>query len=399
MIKYISIFVFILILSTCGGGGSSYSEVPQAPNSAPYFVGLPDEVSVAENQLDVLTVAAEDSDGDYLVFSLSGIDKDYFSISPTGVITFNTAPVYEQKSQYLIDINVSDGEITTSSDLDIYIFIKTDCDIENTVEATNGYDLIWSDNFNDNNLNEEFWTHNIGNGHAQDIPGWGNNEQQFYSNSSNNLYLEEGCLKITALVENAQDDYGQYSFTSAKIDTDQKVDFSNNGRLTVRFRNPIGQGLWPAIWMLPSEWVYGGWPYSGEIDLMEYRGQNPQEVLSTVHYYDGSHAYQGSTFYESQENNFNEVFHEIRFEWTDQSMKFILDDVSTIFEINRSDFADDVTYPFNEKFYVLINMAVGGNFVGSPSPSEMCDCCNPNLCDDKKRLLIDWIKYEKLSQE
>ena len=82
MIKYISIFVFILILSACGGGGSSYSEVPQAPNSAPYFVGLPDEVSVAENQLDVLTVAAEDSDGDYLVFSLSGTDKDYFSISP-----------------------------------------------------------------------------------------------------------------------------------------------------------------------------------------------------------------------------------------------------------------------------------------------------------------------------
>ena len=104
------------MLSACGGGGSSYSEVPQAPNSAPYFVSLPDEVSVAENQLDVITVVAEDSDGDYLVFSLSGTDKDYFNISPNGVITFNTTPVYEEKSQYLIDINVSDGEITTSSD-------------------------------------------------------------------------------------------------------------------------------------------------------------------------------------------------------------------------------------------------------------------------------------------
>ena len=222
----------------------------------------------------------------------------------------------------------------------VNIFIKENCDSTTSVGATNGYDIIWSDDFNDSELNLDNWTSIIGNGQAQGIGGWGNSEQQYYSNSANNLYIEEGCLKITALVENAQDEYGQYSYTSAKIDSYQKVDFESNGRLTVRFKNPIGQGLWPAIWMMPSESIYGGWPFSGEIDLMEYRGQNPQEVLSTVHYHNGGHIYQGATYYESQENNFNEVFHEIRFEWTDSSMKFILDNQSTCL-LYTSDAADE----------------------------------------------------------
>lgn len=392
-------FLLLGFITSCGGGGggSSYSGPAPAPNSAPYFIGLPTEISVVENQTDLITAAAQDDDGDSLTFSLSGTDKDEFNITTLGVITFVSAPNYSTKSSYFFTINVTDGEYTASGSLTVNIFVKENCDSNSIVQPTNGYDLIWSDNFNDSELNNDNWSKVIGNGQAQGIGGWGNNEQQYYSNSANNLYIEEGCLKITALVEDAQDDYGQYSYTSAKIDSYQKIDFENDGRITVKFRNPIGQGLWPAIWMMPSENVFGGWPFSGEIDLMEYRGQNPQEVLSTVHYHNNGHIYKGATYYESQETNFNEVFHEIRFEWTESSMKFILDNNNTIFQISRSEFAEGVNYPFNEKFYLIINMAVGGNFVGSPSPSEMCDCCNPNLCDDKKRLLVDWIKYEKLS--
>ncbi len=397
MVKFIQLSFMVTIIAACGGGGSSYSGVPQAPNSAPYFVDFPDQISVAENQTDLITVTAQDDDGDSLTFSLSGTDKDYFNITSSGVITFITPTNFSSKPNYLFSVNVTDGEYTASKALTVNIFIKEDCNNNSNVEVSDGYDLIWSDNFNNNQLNQEYWSRVIGNGHAQGIPGWGNNEQQFYSNNSNNLYVEDGCLKVTALVENAQDEHGQYLYTSAKIDSYQKVDFESEGRITVRFRNPIGQGLWPAIWMMPSESIFGGWPYSGEIDLMEYRGQNPQEVLSTVHYYNNGHEYKGATYYESQENNFNETFHEIRFEWSETSLKFVLDNSNTIFQINRSEFDESVNYPFNEKFYLIINMAVGGNFVGSPSPSEMCDCCNPNLCDDKKRLLIDWIKYEKQS--
>ena len=395
--RLLALLCSFIVITSCGGGGSSNSGPAAAPNKAPYLIGFPTEISVAENQTNLITVNAQDDDGDTLTYTLIGADNSFFNITQQGVITFTEPTNYETKSEYFIGVSVSDGEYSASGNLEVNVFLREDCNISNTVSATDGFDLIWSDNFNESELNNENWTSIIGNGHAQNISGWGNNEQQYYSDSSNNLYMEDGCLKITALVEDAQDSYGQYSYTSARINSYQKIDFEDGGRITVRFKNPIGQGLWPAIWMMPSEAVFGGWPYSGEIDVMEYRGQNPQEVLSTVHYYDNGHTYKGATYYESQENNFNEAFHEIRFEWTESSLKFILDNENIIYQISKSDFADDVTYPFNEKFYLIINMAVGGNFVGSPSPSEMCDCCNPNLCDDKKRLLIDWIKYEKLS--
>ena len=208
------IFIFMGLLVSCGGGGgSSYSGPAPAPNSAPYFIGLPSEISVVENQTDLITASAQDDDGDSLTFSLSGADKDYFNITNLGVITFISAPSYAAKQNYFFTINVTDGEYTASGNLTVNIFVKENCDSSFTVEPSNGYDLIWSDNFNDNDLNNDNWSKVIGNGHAQGIGGWGNNEQQYYSTSSNNLIIEDGCLKITALVQDAQDDYGQYSYT------------------------------------------------------------------------------------------------------------------------------------------------------------------------------------------
>ncbi len=278
----LTFFLLVVLISCGGGGGSSYSGPAPAPNSAPYFVDLPTEISVVENQTDLINQQRQIT-ADSLTFSFK-IDKDYFNITASGVITFITAPSYSTKSDFFFTINVTDGEYTASSSLTVDIFIKENCDSSTSVAATTGYEIIWSDNFNDSELNLDNWTYIIGNGQAQGIGGWGNSEQQYYSNSANNLYIEEGCLKITALVEDAQDDYGQYSYTSAKINSYQKVDFKSNGRLTVRFKNPIGQGLWPAIWMMPSEKIYGGWPFSGEIDLMEYRGQNLKEEKKHHHY-------------------------------------------------------------------------------------------------------------------
>jgi hypothetical protein len=129
----LTFFLLVVLISCGGGGGSSYSGPAPAPNSAPYFVDLPTEISVVENQTDLITASAQDDDGDSLTFSLSGIDKDYFNITASGVITFITAPSYSTKSDFFFTINVTDGEYTASSSLTVDIFIKENCDSSTSV--------------------------------------------------------------------------------------------------------------------------------------------------------------------------------------------------------------------------------------------------------------------------
>ena len=254
--------------------------------------------------------------------------------------------------------------------------------------------IIWLDDFTDIDYVNN-WTAIIGNGAEYGIPGWGNNERQYYTNSLKNSSVVNGCLRITPL----NDSLNGFNYTSAKLVTENKVDFTQPGKITVRFRSPEGVGMWPAIWMMPLESVYGGWPASGEIDLVEIRGDNMQEILSTIHYGSdpSNHKYQGGSYLLSQSNNLNERFHEMEFTWEENSMKFLLDNQFTVFEITSDQIGFDVNYPFNEIFYLIINVAVGGNFVGNYiNNNDLCYLSEADTCPDNKRLLIDWIKYETL---
>lgn len=254
--------------------------------------------------------------------------------------------------------------------------------------------VIWMDDFN----NEDYsmnWTSIQGNGHEYGIPGWGNNEQQFYTDLENNVFIDKGCMKITPLNQ----DFNGYSYTSAKMVTENKVDFNHPGRITVRFRSPIGTGMWPAIWMMPLESIYGGWPASGEIDLVEIRGNNMQELLSTIHYGSdpSNHKYQGGSYYLPQEDNLNEKFHTLTFIWQEDQMEFILDNQFEVFSITKSQLGFNENYPFNEIFYLIINVAVGGNFVGNyVNSQDLCFNSNIDSCNDSQRFLIDWVIYESL---
>tara|TARA_B100001057_G_scaffold293532_1_gene293618 strand:+ start:3663 stop:4574 length:912 start_codon:yes stop_codon:yes gene_type:complete len=254
--------------------------------------------------------------------------------------------------------------------------------------------IIWIDDFTEVSYLDN-WTAVIGNGAEYGIPGWGNNERQYYTDSVNNANVINGCLRITPLNESKEG----FSYTSAKLITENKVDFNHPGKITVKFRSPEGVGMWPAIWMMPVESIFGGWPASGEIDLVEIRGDNMQEILSTVHYGSdpSSHKYQGGTYLLSQSNNLNEAFHELTFIWEENSMKFVLDDEHTVFEITSNQIGFDENYPFNEVFYLIINVAVGGNFVGNyVNNNDLCYLADAPICQDDKRFLIDWIKYETL---
>ena len=254
--------------------------------------------------------------------------------------------------------------------------------------------IIWIDDFMDLVYTNN-WTAIIGNGAEYGIPGWGNNESQYYTSNIKNSSVVNGCLRITPLNESINN----FNYTSAKLVTENKVDFTQPGRITVRFRSPEGVGMWPAIWMMPSESIYGGWPASGEIDLVEIRGNNMQEILSTIHFGSdpSNHKFLGGSHTLAQSENLNELFHELSFTWEENYMKFVLNEQHTVFEINSSQIGFDENYPFNEVFYLIINVAVGGNFVGNYiDNNDLCSVDDIINCPDSKRFLIDWIKYETL---
>lgn len=139
--------------------------------------------------------------------------------------------------------------------------------------------LIWSDEFDGTELNKDKWSFQLGDGCDINLCQWGNNELQWYTSSKENLEVSDGTLKLIARKQNVQN----RSYTSARIRSLQKGDFKF-GRIEARMRLPVGQGIWPAFWMLPSDNVYGDWPQSGELDIMEYLGHEPNTVHGTLHY-------------------------------------------------------------------------------------------------------------------
>ena len=241
----------------------------------------------------------------------------------------------------------------------------------------------------------------------------GNNEYQNYTlNDSDNLFIENGFLKIQPIYEiNTGSDNVTQNYTSAKIMTKDKFPIDINSRVTICFKLPEGTGLWPAVWMLPFD--NSPWPSGGEIDLIEAKGRSypidgsPGQsniISSAVHF--GTqwpdHKYIVNEFYSSIENNYQDFFHSVTLIFQNNKIDIYVNDETTphlsvdpsIYPLNQ------YTYPFNRQYYLIINVAVGGNFdSGRVEPSEICiDSSCSNFIDnpDKKRLIIDWIEYEKL---
>lgn len=220
--------------------------------------------------------------------------------------------------------------------------------------------------------------------YSDGICGWGNNELQIYQ--SDNIIVRNGKLTIEARQEGATTGY-----TSARISTDQKADFGEFtlfitkvytfqcsfssifsfnktvedvfGRFEARIRVPIGQGIWPAFWMLPSDWIYGDWPKSGEIDIMENVGE-PGLNHGTIHFGDTFHQFQGASIGLPNGVSFADDYHVFAVDREQNLVRWIMDDVVYL-EKTSGDIGAD-TWPFNERFNILLNVAVGGNWPGNP---------------------------------
>ncbi len=220
-----------------------------------------------------------------------------------------------------------------------------------------GYTLVWSDEFNGTSLNTADWTYEIGTGNN----GWGNNELQYYT--ANNTEVADGYLSIEA----RQESVGGRSYTSSRIITQDKQSFQY-GRIDIRARLPERQGMWPALWMLGQNFSTAGWPFCGEIDIMEMvgGGEGKDDVVhGTVHWdNNGSYAnFGGSTQLSS--GKFSDKFHVFSIIWTPNAINWYLDN-----EFYHSiDISPASMSEFRQDYFFIFNIAVGGNWPGSPNAS------------------------------
>ncbi len=243
----------------------------------------------------------------------------------------------------------------------ISIFILGCSNEENTNNTTEGNDslniegfnLVWNDEFNiDGKPDDSKWGYDIG-GH-----GWGNNELQFYTSDSVNVRVNKGKLEIEAhYFDNAE-----IKYTSARIITKSKGDWKY-GRVEVKAKLPYGLGTWPAIWMLPTDWEYGGWPSSGEIDIMEHVGYDSNVIHGTVHTEAFNHSIGTEVGDQLIIPTAITAFHIYAIEWYENKIDFYIDDNKYFtFENQNKTYKE---WPFDKRFHLIMNIAFGGNWGGA----------------------------------
>ena len=214
--------------------------------------------------------------------------------------------------------------------------------------------LVWSDEFDYTGLpNPQKWSYDVGGS------GWGNNELQYYTKDRpENARVEGGNLIITARREAME---GR-DYTSARLVTKNKGDWKY-GRVEVKAKLPQGRGVWPAIWMLPTEWKYGDWPASGEIDIMEFVGYEPDRVHGTVHTQSFNHGIGTQKGSSLQFTDLATASHVYAIEWYADKIDFFIDNQRYFtFTNSGKGFAD---WPFDQSFHLILNVAVGGNWGGA----------------------------------
>lgn len=249
----------------------------------------------------------------------------------------------------------STGTAVIQNDDSRVVFTNTGYDAPT---AYPGYTLAWSDEFNSTSLNMTDWSFENGDG-CPGVCGWGNNELEYYTNRPENLFFQDGKMIIEARKEN----FSGKNYTSSKILTRGKKVFKY-GRIDIRAMLPKGQGIWPAFWLLPQANTFGGWPKSGEIDLMEMIGHQANRTYGTLHFGPGPGSTQLGRNFTLSSGIFNDAFHVFSLEWKQNQIKWLVDGVEYS-SYTSADFGSN-NYPFNEDFFLIVNMAVGGNWPGSP---------------------------------
>jgi beta-glucanase (GH16 family) len=306
--------------------------------------GSPGNTDVAPTNLTLNAVVSTDNSGNVEFTAAAtnaatfeyGYGNGVFALVPSGKVTYK----YSASGTYSVTVTAKSASGKTAS--------KT---IQITVAV--GLSLIFSDEFDANGAPDPAkWGYDIGTGSN----GWGNNEQQYYTNRSDNVIVQNGVLKIILKKEN----YSGSSYTSTRMLTANKFSFKY-GIVEVKAKLPAGAGTWPAIWMLGANINTAGWPACGEIDIMEHKGNDLNRIFGTLHYpgRSGGSADGSSRII----SNASTEFHVYKVEWTAAAIKIYVDDV--LFHT----VANSTAIPFNHNFFIIMNVAMGGTFGGAVDPN------------------------------
>ena len=312
-----------LFLGACG------EKKPPPNNTAPTNLTLAAQVS-SDNSGNVTFVATATNAVSY--------DFDFGNGVFQTVVSGTTTYRYPAAGTYVVNVIAkSAAGLTTSKSA--------------TITVSVAQSLIWSDEFTTPGAPDPVkWIYDIGAG------GWGNNELQYYTNRLDNATVSAGTLKIIAKREN----FSGSPFTSARLLSRTKFSFKY-GKVEIAAKLPVGVGTWPAAWMLGDNFLTAGWPACGEIDIMEHRGNDPNRIHGTIHYTGNSGANGiGST---TVIQNATTEFHKYTCEWSAQSIRFLVDDRLYFTTANSA------SLPFNQTFFLLLNIAMGGNFGGTVDPA------------------------------
>lgn len=331
------------------------------------------------------------------------------TVNGTEVMGANLSSV--QTGQIVLDKSLF--SIEAGKDRGIYeIVIKApwykDTVIKQVIYPSKIWNLTWSDEFDgtgsnldkNNNLDLSKWSYQEGNGAEYNVAGWGNNEQEYYTRD--NIQVEDGTLKITAKKE----ERGGVPYTSGRIWTmaDDRVTalFSQTyGRIEAKIKMPGkegSQGLWPAFWMLPVDCEYGSWPLSGEIDIMEARGREPDRVDGTIHFgqpYPNNQASSRPYIWEEGTGSIND-YHVYSIEWAPGEIRWYVDGVLFYTENSWYSLSDensvDFAYPapFDQEFYIILNLAVGGTYDNNRIPDNSVM---------PAEMLVDYVRAYEYTEE
>ncbi len=227
-----------------------------------------------------------------------------------------------------------------------------------------GYSLIWSDEFDEGEINSDNWVYELGDGTDYGLPsGWGNGELQLYTDDNSNASVvtdDQGndVLEIRAFSN------GQGEYSSAKLTTYEKLSV-RYGKIEARIKLPQGQGLWPAFWMLGNNFQEHGWPSCGEIDILELLGNNPDRVTFNAHWVDHENKRKDDLgVYELSSGTFSEDYHVFTLDWSPEALEYSVDG-----QVYHTIAIDEWMLEFQRSAYLILNVAVGGSLPGSPDAS------------------------------
>lgn len=301
-------------------------------------------VTTAPTNLNVTAVVATDNSGNVNftanATNANSYEYDYgngiFQLVTNGIVTYK----YPASGTYTVNVVAKSASgLTTSRAIQVTVAVAQS--------------LVWSDEFTVNGAPDPSkWIYDIGTGSN----GWGNAELQYYTDRAANAVVENGVLKIKAIREN----FNGSSFTSARLKTQGKFEFKY-GKVEARAKVPGGVGTWAAIWSLGSNINTVGWPACGEMDIMEHLGREVNKIYGTLHYPGNSGGNANGSF--KMINNATTDFHVYSLEWSASVIRILVDG-QLIHSVPNS-----VSIPFNHNFFLIMNLAMGGNFGGAIDPA------------------------------